>query len=109
MGGLLGLLSLGQANDTAGDAAASSLSDALLTVLTSSVFSHSMVVSSLVQSHGASNNAVRALHLNNVVSALVLSVGVPSRLHLLNVTSSARIDVVVGMAMRGSEGVEDVA
>ena len=105
----LGLLTLGEADDAAGDALALTLTVAALTVLSHWVLSLIVVIFTLIHDHGASNNTVRSAQLNKQISVLVLGVCVEASLDLLDIANSAVIDILVGVTSVGTEWVEDLA
>jgi len=111
LGGLLDglgqlLLTLGEANHAAGDALALTLTVATLTLVGGGVLGLVVVVLSFVKNKGASDNAVGAGEHDKGISVLVLSLGVPTALNLLDITNAALVDILVRVATVGTEGVE---
>ena len=103
------LLALGKADNAACDTFAHALSDAGVTFVGSGVFGHVVVVLSFVDDHGAADNGVGSAEHDKSVSVFVSASSVPSDLELLNITNSALSDVLVGVTVRGTVGVVDIA
>lgn len=103
------LLTLGKSNNAAGDALTLTLTVTTLTVLGHWVLSLVVVILTFVENHGASDNGVGSAQVDEEVSVLVLSVGVPTSLDLLNITDTTIVDVLVRVAALGIEWVEDLA
>ena len=106
--GLLGL-TLGKGDDAASDAPAHTFSETSLAVLRRRVLNLVVVILTLVEDDGATNDGVGTAQVNKKISVLVLSSGVPAGLNLLEVTNTAIEDVELGVALLGAIGVEDAA
>ena len=103
----LGLLTLGEADNTAGDGLSHADTLALLTALDAWVLSHVVVVTALVDDHGAAEDGVGSGKHGEGVTVLVFSVSVPTAHDHLEITDTAVMHVEVRMAPRGTEWVED--
>ena len=113
LGGLLdGLghlfLTLGESDNATGDTLALSFTVATLTLVSGGVFGLVVVVLHFVKNEGAAKNAVGARKHDKSISVLVLGLGVPTALDLLDITDATLMDVLVRVATVGTEGVEDV-
>jgi len=67
-----------------------------------------VVIFSLIDGHGLTDDGVGSAKVNKEVSVLVLGVRVEASLNLLDVTNAALVDVLVGVSTVGSEGVINV-
>lgn len=72
------------------------------------MLSLSVVIFSLVDGHGLTDDGVGSAKVNKEVSVLVLGVGVEAGLDLLDVTNAALVNVIVGVSMVSTEGVKNV-
>merc|ERR550532_2996073 len=72
------------------------------------MLSLSVVIFSLVDGHGLTDDGVGSAKVNKEVSVLVLGVGVEAGLDLLDVTNAALVNVIVGVSTVGTEGVKNV-
>ena len=69
------------------------------------MLSLSVVIFSLVDGHGLTDDGVGSAKVDKEVSVLVLGVGVEAGLDLLDVTNAALVNVIVRVSMVGTEGV----
>jgi len=106
---VLGLLTLGEADNAAADTGAHAFSVATLAVFGHRVLSLVVIVLSFVDNDGAANDGVGAGESDKGVSDLVLGSVVEAGLEVLQITDAAVVDVLVGVATVGTEGVEDVS
>ena len=67
-----------------------------------------VVIFSLVDGHGLTDDGVGSAQVNKEVSVLVLGVRVEASLDLLDVTDAALMDVLVRVSTVGTEGVKNV-
>lgn len=107
--GHLGLLALGEADNTACNSVAHTFTETALTIVCLWVFGLVEIVFSLVEDHGASDNGVRSAEVGEEVSVLVLGVSVEAALDVLEITDASVVDVEMRVTVLGTEWVIDVA
>ena len=107
--GHLGLLALGEADNTACNSVAHTFTETALTIVCLWVFGLVEIVFSLVEDHGASDNGVGSAEVGEEVSVLVLGVSVEAALDVLEVTDASVVDVEMRVTVLGTEWVIDVA
>ena len=66
-----------------------------------------VVIFSLVDGHGLTDDGVGSAEVNKEISVLVLGVRVEAGLNLLKVTDAARVNVFMRLSLFGTEGVKD--
>ena len=106
---LLLLNLVGKSDDAAGDLFAFTLTEAAQTIRSFRVLNLIVVIFSLVNGHGATNDGVRSAQVYKEVSVFVLSVGIEAGLDLLNVADTALVNVLVRVSTVGAEGVKDAS
>ena len=108
-GSRLGLLTLSEANNTASDGLTHALAESLLTAFNTWVLSHVVIITSLVDSHGAADNRVGSRKHNLSITGLVLGISGPTALKVLEITNASVHHVLVRLALLGTEWVENIA
>ena len=107
--GHLGLLTLGETDNTACNSFAHTFTETALAIVCLWVLGLVEIIFSLVKDHGASDNRVGSAEVDEEVSVLVLGAGVESGLEVLEVTDASVVDVEMRVTVLGAEGVIDVA
>lgn len=102
----LGRLTLGEADDTAGNTRAHTFSETSLAFFRRGVLSLVLIILTLVEDHGAAKDRDWATQIDKQVSVFVLSIGgCKAGLNLLDVTNTAIMNVEMGWAPLASKGV----